>query len=38
MSAHAYRAIGNRVEIANIFHGGRDFEALYPGQSGPENN
>jgi len=25
----AYRLAGDRVEIVNIFHGGRDYEALY---------
>lgn len=27
----AYRLVNNQVEITNIFHGGRDFEALYRG-------
>ena len=25
----AYRLVGGKVEIVNVFHGGRDYEALY---------
>jgi toxin ParE1/3/4 len=25
----AYRVVGELVEITNVFHGGRDYEALY---------
>jgi len=31
----AYRVIDDRVEITNVFYGGRDFEALYRGQPDP---
>ncbi|MGN6268465.1 MAG: type II toxin-antitoxin system RelE/ParE family toxin [Sphingomonas sp.] len=33
----AYRVIDDRVEITNIFYGGRDFDALYRGQPDPGN-
>jgi toxin ParE1/3/4 len=28
----AYLIVGDRVEITNVFYGGRDYEALYRGQ------
>lgn len=31
----AYLIVGDRVEITNVFHGGRDYEALYRGE--PDN-
>lgn len=30
----AYLIVGETVEITNVFHGGRDYEALYRGQDG----
>lgn len=33
-SAIAYRVRDGLVEITNIFHGGRDYEALYRNASG----
>lgn len=30
----AYLIVGDRVEITNVFYGGRDFETLYRGQPG----